>query len=172
MRYRLLAWSAILGLLLIACSTVPATATGTGHTVEQILALDKAPDGVIFEIVTSKADSLQWALPLVKREIERLQNRFPKLNIAVVTHGNEQFALQKNHQKKNTEIHSLTRDMVKQGVPVHVCGTYAGMKGVTEEEFAGHVNVAASGPAQINDYIAVGYLLVKITARNRPAAGQ
>jgi hypothetical protein len=55
-------------------------------------------------------------------------------------------------------------------VPVHVCGTYAGWRGLTEEDFPEHINVSASGPAQINDYKSVGYLPIVI--RSEKTGGQ
>ena len=131
--------------------------------VEKILALKEAPDGIVFEIVTGEANSLEWALPETQKYIKELRARFPKLDIAIVTHGNEQFALQKSKGKKYEKVHSLTQQLVqKDHVPLHVCGTYAGWKGVSEEDFPDYVNVAAAGPATINDYIAIGYILIKL----------
>ena len=131
--------------------------------VEQILKLKQAPEGIVFEIVTGAANSLEWALPEVQNHIKRLRARFPKLEIAVVTHGNEQFALKTSNDKKYKKIHSLTQQLVqKENIPLHVCGTYAGWKGVSEEEFPDYVDVAAAGPATINDYISLGYTLIKI----------
>ena len=131
--------------------------------VEQILNLEQAPEGIVFEIVTGAANSLEWALPQVQSHIKRLRARFPKLEIAVVTHGDEQFSLKTSNDKKYKKIHSLTQQLVqKENIPLHVCGTYAGWKGVSEEEFPDYVDVAAAGPATINDYISLGYTLIKI----------
>ena len=131
--------------------------------IEEILSLKQAPEGIVFEIVTGAANSLEWALPEVQNHIKRLRARFPKLEIAVVTHGNEQFALKTSNDKKYKKIHSLTQQLVqKENIPLHVCGTYAGWKGVSEEEFPDYVDVAAAGPATINDYISLGYTLIKI----------
>lgn len=131
--------------------------------IDTILAAKEEPAGVVFEIVTGKSNSLDWALPLVKDYIDKLRARFPGLPVAVVTHGQEQFALQKKHADSAQAVHSLTQQLGKDGVALHVCGTYAGWKGVSEEDFPDYVNVSAAGPAQINDYKAVGYVLVKIT---------
>jgi hypothetical protein len=43
---------------------------------------------------------------------------------------------------------------------VHVCGTHAGWYGVTPEDFPDYVDVTTAGPAQINDYEAMGYELI------------
>jgi intracellular sulfur oxidation DsrE/DsrF family protein len=131
--------------------------------IDTVLQAEHAPAGVVFEIATGKSDSLNWALPQVKTYIAQLRTRFPALAIAVVTHGNEMFALQTKQAGSAAGVHSLTQQLVKDGVALHVCGTYAGYKGLSEEDFPEYVNVAAAGPAQINDYVAVGYIRIKIT---------
>lgn len=131
--------------------------------IENILSQDQAPAGIVFEIVTGSSNSLKWALPKTQKIIKKIRNRFPKLDVAIVTHGSEQFALTSSNNKKFKKVHSLTQQLVqKENVPLHVCGTYAGWNGVTEEEFPDYVDVAATGPATINDYIALGYILIKI----------
>ncbi len=68
------------------------------------------------------------------------------------------FALQDSNKERNAAVHdqvqSLKRD---KGIPVHVCETHAGWKGVAPEAFPSYVDVAASGPSQINDYLALDY---------------
>ena len=138
-------------------------ATNANEQVEEILSLKEAPAGIVFEIVTGESNSLEWTLPEAQNYIKELRARFPKLDVAIVTHGNEQFALKSNNNKKYKKVHSLTQQLVQSdNVPLHVCGTYAGWKGVSEEEFPDYVDVAAAGPATINDYVALGYTLIKI----------
>lgn len=138
-------------------------AANTNKQIEDIISLKEAPEGVVFEIVTGAANSLEWALPKTQSYIKKLRTRFPKLEIAIVTHGNEQFALKTNNNKKYKKIHSLTQQLVNDDhVPLHVCGTYASWKNVSEEEFPDYVDVTAAGPATINDYIALGYILIKL----------
>ncbi len=141
-------------------------ATNTDKQIEHILSLQQTPTGIIFEIVTGAANSLEWALPKTKDYIKKLRARFPKLDIAIVTHGNEQFALKTTNNKKYKKVHSLTQQLVqKNNVQLHVCGTYANWRNVTEEEFPDYVDVTAEGPATINDYVALGYILVKLQHR-------
>jgi intracellular sulfur oxidation DsrE/DsrF family protein len=138
-------------------------ALNTDEQVNQLISAKEAPAGVVFEIVTGSATSLNWALPKARNYITKLRTQFPKLDIAIVTHGNEQFALKTNNDQKYKKIHSLTQQLVKdEHIPVHVCGTYAGWKGVSKEEFPDYVDVTAAGPATINDYIALGYVLIKL----------
>ncbi len=138
-------------------------AADVNEKVEQLLTLKEAPTGVVFEIVTGTANSLSWALPEIQAYIKELRTRFPELEIAIVTHGDEQFALKTTNSNQYKEIHSLTQQLVQEDhVPLHVCGTYAGWRNVGEEEFPDYVDVTAAGPATINDYVALGYTLIKI----------
>ena len=122
---------------------------------------------MVFEIATAQSDSLDWALPRIKRYITRIHQRFPGLPIAVVTHGREMFALKKDPKHTNTPAKQLTQQLIAEGVSLHVCGTYAEHKGLSEEDFPGYVNVAAEGPAQIDDYVAIGYLRIKMKRSNK-----
>lgn len=138
-------------------------AVDANKQVENILSSNQVPAGIIFEIVTGSADSLEWALPETQKLIKKLRSRFPKLEVAIVTHGNEQFALKTSNIIKHKKVHSLTQQLVqKDNIQLHVCGTYAAWKNVSEEEFPEYVDVTAAGPATINDYISLGYILIKI----------
>jgi intracellular sulfur oxidation DsrE/DsrF family protein len=131
--------------------------------VEELLELDSAPPGVVFEIIAWRDDFLEEALPRVRQDITRLRGRFPDLEFAVVSHGGEQFALLKDERYTFEAAHSLTKSLVADDVPVHVCGTHASWRQIEAEDFPDYVDVAASGPAQINDYLALDYVLVKVT---------
>lgn len=140
-----------------------ALASDADKKIEHLLSLKEAPTGVIFEIVSGSANNLEWALPQTKKYINKLRAQFPTLDIAIVTHGNEQFALKTSNTKKYKKVHSLTQQLVQDDkIPLHVCGTYANMKNVEEEEFPDYVDVTAAGPATINDYISLGYTLIKL----------
>jgi intracellular sulfur oxidation DsrE/DsrF family protein len=149
-----------IALLYLLAVTTPVLA---GSPIDPVLQAEHEPAGVVFEIATGKNDSLNWALPQVKTYIEQIRQRYPKLPIAVVTHGREMFALQKSKDGTEVPAQKMTQQLVKDGVALHVCGTYAARKGLSEDDFPEYVNVAAAGPAQINDYIAVGYIRIKIT---------
>ncbi len=141
--------------------TLPATAFAL--SVDELLEGDTAPPGVVFEIVSGDPTLLQTLLPALRADIERLRGRFPELPVAIVTHGNEQFALTKDKQAKTPELHSLARDLVTEDqVALHVCGTYAQWNGFDTEDFPEYVNVAAAGPAQINDYRALDYVVITL----------
>ena len=158
--FRLTVSQLLLLLPLLSCAA-------SGTSLEQVLASDKAPPGVVIEIVTGDEDGLNWALPMAKSYIKKLRKRFPALSIAIVTHGREQFALQKTKAKSSNKVHSLTQSLKKEDVPLHVCGTFAGWEGLAEEDFPDYVDVAPAGPAQVNDYLALDYKLIVINSRSR-----
>ncbi len=128
---------------------------------ETILAQKEAPAGVVIEIVSDEDGLLSDLLPLIKQEIKRLRQRFPDLPVAIVSHGSEQFDLTTKNQKQESTAHKITQELVTtEEVDVHVCGTHAGWYGVTPEDFPDYVDVTTTGPAQINDYEAMGYELI------------
>lgn len=135
-----------------------ATAAASSLTLEQLLAKPTPPAGVVFEIVDRDPQALEFALPWVRQAAEKIEERFPGVPMALVTHGQEMFALQEKDKQRNAALHeqvqSLKRD---RNIPVHVCETYAGWKGVAPEAFPSYIDVAPSGPAQINNYIALDY---------------
>lgn len=133
--------------------------------ITKLLTQDKAPPGVVFEIVTGDAAGLDWAVPQVANYAKRLRERFPKLEIAIVTHGQEMFALQKNQKAVAPEAHAGIEQLVKaQNIPVHVCETYAGWRGISAEAFPDYVNVSPAGPTQVKLYMELGYVRVKISS--------
>lgn len=138
----------------------------SAQEVDALIARDAAPSGVVFEIVQNYETALEWAAPQVKQYAQRLRARFPELHIAVVTHGREQFALLKGNAEKYRGLQSGMRELVKdQNVAVHVCGTHASWYDKQPEDFPDYIDVAPSGPVQIRNYRALGYVLVVL----RPA---
>jgi intracellular sulfur oxidation DsrE/DsrF family protein len=131
--------------------------------VEALLAATEAPEGVVFEIVSGDEEILGKLLPGLKADIKRLRTRFPGIPIAVVSHGAEQFALTRGNRKNEPELHAISEELVTdQNVNLHVCGTHAGWYGILPEDFPDYVDVAAAGPATINDYRALDYVLIKL----------
>ena len=152
----------IIALLLL----LPLPGCASTTTLERILAEQETPPGVVIEIVTSDSRGLDWALPRASNDIQRLRQRFPGIPIAIVSHGREQFALQRSKQREAAKVHSLTQTLRKDKVQLHVCGTYAEREGLSKEDFPDYVDVAAAGPAQVNDYLALGYKLLRIKRRD------
>ena len=141
-----------------------AVAASSDDKVRTLLKEPTAPPGVVFEIVSGKAETLRWAIPTVSHYADQLRARFPDLSIAVVSHGDEQFALLEERENAFKDVHNAVRTLKQdKGIEVQVCGTYAGMKNFTPEEFPAYVDVAASGPATINDYRALGFVHILVT---------
>ena len=150
-------------LLLPALLFFPIFSQAEIFLIDDILNLESEPAGVVFEIVSGDSRGLSWALPQVRTDAARLRKRFPDIAIAVVTHGREQFGLQKSKAADNPKIQQLTRSLVKdQDISLHVCGTYASWFDVSDEDFPDYVDVAPAGPTQINLYKEVGYLHVEV----------
>jgi intracellular sulfur oxidation DsrE/DsrF family protein len=131
--------------------------------IEHLLDAQSEPDGVVFEILEEDEDALTWALPLIRQLAERLRTRFPELPITVVSHGSEQFALlAAASEGPLAEIHDEARDLAASQIELHVCGAHAGWYGYGADDFPDHIDVAASAPALINDYRALGYEIVRL----------
>ena len=132
----------------------------TDKDIDKLLALPEPPHGVVFEIVEGDEGALEEILPKVKDAIERIRAQHPKTEFAVVSHGREEFALQTRHQDEYAVIHQEVQSLVADDVPVHICETHAGWYGVTAEDFPEYVNVAPTGPGQVNLYRELGYHLI------------
>lgn len=130
--------------------------------VDELLARPTPPPGVVFEIVSDEEDYLRETLPRVQEWIARLRARFPGLGIAVVSHGDEELALTAQAQGRYAGVHQAVQDLVAEGVPVHVCGTYAGWQGVSPEAFPDYVDVVSQGPSQLRDYESFGYVRILV----------
>jgi len=130
--------------------------------IANILTKTETPDGVVFEVIGSDGSYLTKALDKIQKYKEQLQKKFPDLDIAVVSHGSEQFALTSDNAKKYKKAHSSVKRLVASDVPVYICETHASWRDITAEEFPDYINVASQGPAQIKQYQELGYTLVVI----------
>jgi len=149
--------------VLVMFITLLATPFSYGNDIEDLLNAKERPVGVVFEIVSDNEEELLHAIPTVRTYIDTLRKRFPNLDVAVVSHGQEQFALTKDNKKEYNKLHSEIKSLVKDaGVPVHVCETYASWYNIEPDAFPDYVDVSPTGPAQINDYLALDYTLVVI----------
>jgi hypothetical protein len=128
-------------------------------TLDELLARPAPPPGVVFEIVDRDPGALELALPWVKQAAQRLKVRHPGLPMALVTHGNEMFALQTGKRAGNEAIHQIAQSLSRDDdIPVHVCETYAGRRGLAAEDFPAYIDVAPTGPTQIRNYEALDYV--------------
>ena len=77
--------------------------------------------------------------------------------MALVTHGQEMFALQSSGRTDNPAVHQIAETLSRDGIPVHVCETYAGWRGIGAENFPNYIDVAPAGPTQIKNYEALDF---------------
>lgn len=149
-------------LFVVVCLLLPVQCWATG-SIAPLLALDKAPPGVIFEIAESDQSDLAWVIPQIDAYVRRLRKRFPDINLAVVSHGAEQFGLMASAEKSLPAVHRIVRNLVgEQKVPLHVCQVNAAWNDIGPEAFPDYVDVAAYGPAQIQDYESLGYVRIRV----------
>ena len=130
----------------------------SAETLDEILAMSEEPTGIIVEVLESGPDDLEEIIPAIQAAARQLRKKFPDLPVAIVSHGYEQFALTKKNIKRYPELETGVKDLVDGEIDVHVCGTHASWYGITPEEYPEYINVSAAGPAQINDYINLGYI--------------
>jgi intracellular sulfur oxidation DsrE/DsrF family protein len=147
-------------LLLITLSILPATTLAA--SIDDILAMKEAPTGVVVEVIEPGAEALRQKMLKISDATRKIRQVFPELPIAVVSHGAEQFSLTSKNIKKHKSLESNVKQLVSDDVDVHVCGTHASWYGVEPEDYPDYIDVSATGPAQINDYINTGYIMLDL----------
>lgn len=145
-------------LLLALCFPFPGLAKES--PIQFVLDDPARPGGVVFEIVAADDAYLNLALPQIEQMTAQLRERFPDLPVAVVTHGGEQFSLTHQEADEHEIAHASAQALVRNNVPIHVCGTHASWRKLGREDFPDYVDVAPSGPAQVRAYEALGYELI------------
>ena len=127
--------------------------------IEDILTLKEEPPGVVFELIESTGYAWTWAAPKIRNYVSQLREKFPNIDLAIVSHGREQFSLTKKSTTLIVEEVSILKDMNKKdSVDISVCGTHSQWLNVSKENYLPFINVAESGPALINDYKNLGYI--------------
>lgn len=131
-------------------------------SLEEILALAEEPTGVVIEIVESSASALKELIPDIQQATGQIRKKYPELPIAVVSHGYEQFALTTKNLEKNSQLKNGVKNLIDKDIDLHVCGTHASWFNVEPGEYPDYIDVSATGPAQINDYLNVGYVQLEL----------
>lgn len=131
--------------------------------VDQILNEDSPPSGVIFTVREYDEDALYWVLPRVEKYMQELRQRFPKLQIAMMSHGDEIISLSEDNKYKHKKTHKLLQKLVTQNnLLFHICGTMARMNELDPDGFPDYVDVVPYGPSQVEDYLSLGFELVDL----------
>ena len=145
-------------LFIVIMYVASSQAIAANNALESIYARQQPPPGGTFEIVDWDDDYLQRAIPWVNQQIVALRKKFPGLDVAVVSHGNEQFALLKDSDAAYPNIHSnVQRLIVDHDIKLELCLGHANIKGFSQNDFPDYVDIEASGPSQIAAYEALGY---------------
>ena len=148
-------------MLLLLSSTV--MANYTHPSVDRLLQSNNEPEGVVFELIEKGKNTWEWAAPMIKDLRVQLKDKYPNIEIAVVSHGREQFQLLRKRAKKQQKAMFILEDLVqKEDVNLHVCGTHSSWFGIKPSGYIDIVDVVDSGPAKINDYINLGYQPIQL----------
>ncbi|WP_044409117.1 DsrE family protein [Thiomicrospira microaerophila] len=157
-------WFITFWLVLFFMSYAIVQAASLHPDVQRMLAQDRMPSGVVIEVESLSKGAMTDNATFIQAQVDALKQRFPDLDVVIVSHGREliELAKPKDNQPASTILSTFENMSNRQGVTVHVCAVVAGWEGKTDQDFAGFVDVSASGEAQINDYRALGYEVVII----------
>ena len=127
------------------------------------IVIGEEPEGVLFVVMEQDEEALQWVLPRILHYTRQLKGAWEDLPIAIVSHGDEMFGLLAELSGLYPQVHENLRLLVNHyGVAFHVCGSFASMSDVAASEFPDYVDVVPFGPAQIEDYRQLGFILVSV----------
>ena len=150
--------------LLLLCA-LPLRAQEYRHpAVDQIVTSGQPPEGVVFDLVTWGDHSWDWAAPMLQSLTSQLSRRYPGLEMALVSHGFELFDLSERSGNASRPSVRQLQGLADDGLSVHVCGRYASTRFYQPEDFLPFVDVAASGEAQVEDYLRLGYVRIELEA--------
>ena len=142
-----------------------AQASSYSHpTITRLLQADEQPDGVVFELLSWDDATWSWAAPMIADLRDQLKKKYPDVDVAIVSHGGEQFQLTKESAKQQPQAIATLQDLTDEGVNLHVCGTHSSWQDVPDTAYIDIVDVAPSAPAQVNDYIKLGYTHILLQA--------
>ncbi len=154
----------IAGIILASCLPLLQADYYQHIEVEALLAADTEPDGVVFEIITWEDNSWDWAAPLLSALTQQLRDKYPNLDIALVSHGNELFDLALDQNNRSEPAMQVLQSLSDDHVDIHVCGEFARYKRLGTNDFLPFVDVSPSGQAQINDYVNLGFTRILLVA--------
>ena len=74
---------------------------------------------------------------------------------------------ERSANRTRASIRQLQR-LADDGLNVHVCGRYASTRFYQPEDFLPFVDVAASGEAQVEDYLRLGFVRIELETPDGP----
>jgi intracellular sulfur oxidation DsrE/DsrF family protein len=129
---------------------------------QQLLQARQAPDGVVFEIMAWEYNSWDWAAPLLRRYVDQLREKYPGLDIVLISQGAELFDLARRAALQETPALRQLAALSAEGVHIYISGDYARWKRLGEKDFVDFVDLAESGSALLDDYIELGFVPIKL----------
>ena len=147
----------LVGFWLIIFTQVVQSADYSHLTIDRLLEANETPDGVVFELIAWDDATWSWAAPMIADLRSQLQTKYPGIDVAIVSHGGEQFQLTQANSKKQPQAIAQLASLSEEGVNLHVCGAHSLWNEVAVTDYIDIVDVSPSGPAQVNDYIKLGY---------------
>ena len=142
--------------------TTTSTLAGKPKTVDEVMQLQNAPEGVVFDVDEWDHDALQWAVPVIRKDAHRLRQRFPGIKLAMVTHGEEEFALMKRGREVYPKVHEGVKQLISEDVKVHVCAGHVLMNGQSETGFVDFVDSVPAGADKVAQYMRQGYIYIEV----------
>lgn len=126
--------------------------------VQELIDFNQEPYGVVLEMENDDKTFALRRTELVVAQIEALKNKYPNLDVVLLSHGPElhAFSLPGEHLETYRKLSQAGKVMI------HVCEVTAGHIDLTPDDFPDFVDVAPSGTAQLNDYIKLEYDVIRI----------
>jgi intracellular sulfur oxidation DsrE/DsrF family protein len=134
--------------------------------VDGLIAADREPDGVVFELIAWDDNTWDWAAPMIESFTHRLRHKYPEVDIALVSHGAELFDLALEQDMGSDPAIRQLRSISDENVDIHVCGNYASYKGLGDGDFLPFVDVSPSASAQLADYRKLGFAHILLEKPN------
>jgi len=141
---------------------LPATAFAFDD-IENLLKHEERPSGVVIEITSGDPLYLKNIIKELQGDINKLQQKFKDLPVAIVSHARESLLLATEETKKHKDFEQQIKTLASDNnTSVHVCGTYASWFNVSEDAFPEYINVSPAGPVQVDDYLDLGYVHIEL----------
>ena len=158
------AWWSLLGACLGCLLLLPSQGHASNPDMPELAELEWILDsqaasltGIVFDIREYDPDALVWVLPRLAAYMELIERARPGLPVALISHGDEMALLTTQAARTHAELHRELRRLHARGLTIHVCATFARQLGLDETDFPPYVDVVPYGPAQLEDYVQMGY---------------
>lgn len=84
------------------------------------------------------------------------------MSIAVVSHGDEIYSLMLSNKSAIEIQDSVQKFIITYDISFHLCGAFIQMNNLDESDFSNYFDIVPFGPAQVRDYIDIGYRAIGV----------